>query len=221
MSQIWTDDPFSSGNVGQTDLQNIENNLLSLKSNFSGTSAPSNAVAGMHWYDSGTGNKVMKLYLESSWVAYMHGDASQKILIYRNTAMDGWSIDSSSATDRVIAIKGGSTYTTGGANAGSWTISGVTNDSDSHNHKWYNQAATTHQSYDSNGDAYNLNNGTSPSGMHIPLCQGDDIGQDLALFGTTEENDCWTDSDSHSHTISSDGTWRVAAAVFTMQYLDI
>ena len=197
MSQTWTDDPFSSGNVGQTDLQNIENNLLSLKSNFSGTSAPSNAVAGMHWYDSGTGNKVMKMYLDSSWVAYMHGDSSQKILVYRNTAMDGWSIDSSSATDRVVALKGGSTYTTGGANAGSWTISGLTNNTES---------AHTHTI------------STSPDDF-----SADDVGVGGTYdVSATHNHGGATGSDGdHTHTISSDATWRISAAVFTLQYLDI
>jgi len=59
MAQNYTDDCFGSSHVGQTDLQNMENNFACLKSCFSGLSAPSNAVAGMWWYD--TTNNVLKL----------------------------------------------------------------------------------------------------------------------------------------------------------------
>jgi len=66
MSQTWTDNPFASGNVGQTDLQNMENNFLALKSMFSGAGAPANAVAGMLWHD--TGNNLIKCYYGAAWV---------------------------------------------------------------------------------------------------------------------------------------------------------
>lgn len=47
MSQDFTDDCFSAGNTGTTDLQNIENNFAALKSSFSGANDPSNPVAGL------------------------------------------------------------------------------------------------------------------------------------------------------------------------------
>ena len=52
MSQNWTDDCFAADHQGLTDLQNIENNLLCLKSNFEGAGAPSNPVKGQSWVDS-------------------------------------------------------------------------------------------------------------------------------------------------------------------------
>jgi len=51
MSQNYTDDCFKGTHVAQTDMQNIENNFACLKSGFSGSSAPSNPVAGMPWFD--------------------------------------------------------------------------------------------------------------------------------------------------------------------------
>jgi len=238
MAQTWTDNPFSSGDVGQTDLQNIENNLLSLKSNFSGTSAPSNAVAGMHWYDSGTGNKVMKMYLDSAWVGYMHGDASQKVLVFRNTAMDGWSIDSTAGyQDKIVAIKGGSTYTTAGATAGSWTISGITSANESththtvvsHNHKWYTYSgavSTDDGTFDSNGDALNLDNindnnkNAGSAAIVIDSAGLTSKAAEVDLY-TNKTAPATDGGDAHNHTVSQDGTWRVAAAVFTLQYLDL
>jgi len=59
MSQSFTDDCFAAGNAGLTDLQNMENNFLALKSMFSGSSAPGNTTAGMPWAD--TGNKILKI----------------------------------------------------------------------------------------------------------------------------------------------------------------
>ena len=59
MAQNFTDDCFDASHVGQTDLGNMENNFACLKSSFSGTSVPSNPVAGMLWYD--TTNNLLKL----------------------------------------------------------------------------------------------------------------------------------------------------------------
>ena len=67
MSQNYTDDCFAPGHVGQTDLQNMENNFAALKSAFSGASAPSNPVAGMIWID--TTNDLLKRYYDGSWIS--------------------------------------------------------------------------------------------------------------------------------------------------------
>jgi len=68
MSQTFTDNCYQSDHVGQTDLANMEANFASLKSSFSGTSAPSNTVAGMFWLD--TTNHILKMRNEanSAWV---------------------------------------------------------------------------------------------------------------------------------------------------------
>jgi hypothetical protein len=68
MAQDFTDDCFGTSHVGQTDLTNMENNFACLKSSFSGTSAPSNPVAGMLWYD--TTNNILKLRNagNSAWI---------------------------------------------------------------------------------------------------------------------------------------------------------
>jgi len=64
MAQNWTDDVFDPGHVGQTDLQNIENNFACLKSSFSGSSAPANPVPGMFWVD--TTNHILKMRNEAN-----------------------------------------------------------------------------------------------------------------------------------------------------------
>jgi len=64
MAQNWTDDVFDPAHVGQTDLQNIENNFACLKSSFSGSSAPANPVPGMFWVD--TTNHILKMRNEAN-----------------------------------------------------------------------------------------------------------------------------------------------------------
>lgn len=125
MTQTWNDDIYAGSHIASTDLQNMENNFASIKSFFSGTTQPSNAVAGMPWFD--MTNSILKIRSQanSSWLGVMIGSAAFKIWAYLNSAEDGWVADGS-VTDRVLAIKGGSTYTTGAAVAGSWTGASAT-----------------------------------------------------------------------------------------------
>jgi hypothetical protein len=204
MGQTWTADVYAASHAAATDLQNIETNFLTLHSTFSGTTAPGNTEAGLQWMD--TSKKVCKLRNDddSAWWGLMHGDSSQKILVYRNAAMDGWIVDSGS-TDRVIALKGGSTYTTGGQEAGSWTLSGITNaNENSHTHGTNNPGNHTHSQFAGSG-------GYGPAG-----------GSDSNATGGGGGHTHTTNSaDNHTHAISSDATWRIAAAVVTLQYLDL
>jgi len=66
MSQNFTGDSYDSSHVAATDLQNMEDNFAALKSQFSGTSAPSNPVLGMPWVD--TTNNILKMYDGTQWV---------------------------------------------------------------------------------------------------------------------------------------------------------
>ena len=198
MSQGWTDDVFSGAHVGQTDLQNMENNFGCLKSLFSGLSAPANTVAGMPWFDVST-KKVLKIRnaANSAWLGLMHGDVSQKIWVYRNAAMDGWVVDSA-VTDMVLAIKGGTTYITGGITAGAWTISGLT-----HTHTGTVSSTTV-------ADHATM----TIANAALDFKDGDKYPADIPHT-------------AHGHTVTnadaspSDSTWRPAAAVGTLQYLNL
>ena len=94
MAQNWTDDCFAAAHDGQTDLQNIENNFQTLKSSFSGTSAPSNPVAGMLWLDTTNGQLKMRNLNNDGWeVVWDFGAQSQATDRHiRFTVMDPWSV---------------------------------------------------------------------------------------------------------------------------------
>jgi len=51
MPQDFTDDCYSGGEQAALSLQQFEDNFKCLKSNFSGSSEPSNPVGGMLWYN--------------------------------------------------------------------------------------------------------------------------------------------------------------------------
>jgi len=64
MSQDFTDNVFATDHAVQTDMQNIENNFAALKSAFSGTTTPADAVAGMWWFD--TTANILKIRNEAN-----------------------------------------------------------------------------------------------------------------------------------------------------------
>lgn len=68
MSQDWTENCFQSDHQVQTNMQAIENNLLCLKTCFSGDTAPSSPSAGQWWYD--TAADILKIRNEanSAWI---------------------------------------------------------------------------------------------------------------------------------------------------------
>lgn len=221
MGQTFTDDVFAGGHVASTDLQNIENNFATLKSMFSGTSQPSNAVAGMPWFD--TTKKVMKQRntANDGWLGLMHGDVNQKMWVYRNTAMDGWAVDST-PTDRVLAIKGGSTYTTGGAGAGTWTTASHSHAKGTlaaaaHNHQWY-QDADGAQTWQSDGETTTAGYVNHSQTWFVSALQGELTNTaGLALY---TKNTTTTITGSTA-TDGGTSTWRPAASVGTLQYLDL
>ena len=201
MTQNWTNDSYYLSHVGQTDLTNMENNFMVLKSLFSGIAAPITPAACQPWFDTAKDILKVRNTNDNAWVGIMHGDISQKIWIYRNSAMSGWTTVAG-LEDRVIAIKGGATYATGGSPGGNWSYS--------HNHKWFNYTLRTahDQTYNSGGSAISLPMAASK------IIVGFRSIDYRATTGGTPISDSWTDNNSMS-------TYRPAAAVGTLQRLDL
>jgi len=136
MSQIYTINCFDANNAVQSDMQAIENNFETLRTMFSGSGSPANPIAGMPWAHAGGVNGLrMRDVANAAWLAVLVGDADYKVWLYRNDAAPGMQIDTT-VSDRVLAIKGGSAAynVAGGTGAGSWTITGMINETTTHNH---------------------------------------------------------------------------------------
>lgn len=214
MSQTWTDDVYALSHTGSTDLQNMENNFTTLKSLFSGASAPSNNVAGMPWFD--TTQKLLKIrnQANSGWLGVMYGDTTYKMYVYSNSAGDGWVIDSS-VTDRVLAIKGGTQAynVSGGATAGTWYVN-LSNSTESVAHTHTGTVNTYHRhenNIGAGGGGFAYGDGSQDG---LPGYYSDYQGS------SSQSVTIGTESANHTHTISG-STWRPAAAVGTLQYPNV
>ena len=222
MSQTWTDDIYDPDHEADDDLQNMENNFAALKSTFSGTAAPSNAVAGMQWFD--TDNKVLKVRdaANSTWYGVMHGDTSQKVWIYRNSAIDGWVVDSS-VSDRVLALKGGDTYTTGAAVAGTWSHSHTmdhTHTIPGHQHDLEHDVQTPVTKLTESKFVFS----DTTSGDQLYTWISGELGSNPDIWKIHNRTESIGDSTSGGSSSSSTGTastWRPAAAVGTLQRLNL
>jgi hypothetical protein len=146
MVQDFTDDNYDPDHVADTDLGNMEDNFTTLKTAFAGPASPPNAIQGMSWFDTVKYVKKFRNAANSAWLGLMHGDIYEKRIVYRSAEMEGYARDSS-ILDKVVALKGGSTYTNAGATAGNFTFS------IEHLHQWYNFVApsASSQSYNSAG----------------------------------------------------------------------
>ena len=207
MAQTWTDDTFAAGHVAQTDLQNMENNFACLKSCFSGAAAPAGAVAGQLWFE--TDQKVLKTRnaANNAWYGLFHGDTSEKRLVYRDAAMDGYARDAG-VTDKVIALKGGATYVAGGATAGTAGISDHTlTDADVPVHFHYGSIAVK------DGASAMLRAAVGNAGVRQCLATAPASWD--AAYGRTDTKGS---GGAHSH---GGATYRPAGAVCILIYLDL
>lgn len=213
MGQTWYSDIYEPGTSYSITMQNMETNFASLRTMFSGPNDPGillgDTVPGMPWFDSS------KLLLKISnkdnayWLGVFCGSQNHRMYILRNDAIDGWVVYPI-ATDRVLAIKGGA-YTVGGTLVGDWDVSGLTYP---HLH-----ALTSH-------------NHTMTGGSHFH-CITNITSGGWEYYATPAYERLNTVS-SHSHTVGSNAdnvtessptvtgnTYRPAAFVFTMQYIDL
>ena len=136
----------------------------------------------------GTAAESLRYKCDNFFVAATH------VFFAQATPPVGWTTDAAHK-DNVLACKSDSgTYSTIGANKGSWTYTGFTKDAHthtgpSHNHQWYDNIAypTADVSYDSSGDPTALGTDTVAStGIHTDAASAKKINRDLytTLAGT-------------------------------------
>lgn len=226
MSQNWKGMTYSGSNVAVSDLTDIETNFAVLKSSFLGTSAPSATEAGQLWFDST--DKVMKVRnaADTDWQGLMYGNTDTKIWVYLNAAPDGWLIDSG-VTDVIMALEGGTTYTTADTEQGSWTMEGLTSSSDSHTHQWYffHEYTSPSWGWGLYGGSWN-SAGTAVYYIDEPW-QSLEWGYIIRAYYTGRTRDVYNpdlhvEGASHNHTGATyTSAWRPAAAVGVLMYPNI
>ena len=228
MAQTWTSNTYQADHVVVTDMQNIEDNFATLHGNFSGASQPSNAEAGMPWFD--TSEKLLKIrnQANSAWLGVMYGNSNNKIWMYSNAATDGWVVDSS-LTDRVLAIKGGSAaYNVNGGNTGgTWTQpahqhAGTTAGGSAHSHIWITRPNDNY-SYNSGGSSVHITPFNTDTLDGVTWDQGDDDPEGEHVIDIVSTTYYTSKESSHTHTYTTSAvgtiaTYRPAAAVGTLQY---
>jgi hypothetical protein len=129
----------------------------------------------------------IEYYNGVGWVAASSGGAipsGSKMLFIQDTVPTGWTLDVS-ANDRVIRVV--DVEASGGVEGGSWTISGISGDG----HELSISEMPSH--------THSIRGGTrifDPSGF------SDTIGVSTVQSGATGGGA------AHTHTVSSDGTWR-------------
>lgn len=162
-----------------------------------------------------SGTNSLDYKIKNFWEA----TSPRKLFFYNNTAPTNWS--TVSAGDRILGLKGGSTYTTGGAVSDpGWAITGW--DEDTHNHPWYYNAGNDYSyTYNDAGsltlmDTYGAG-GEYQVGILMRVwndfCLGTYFGIKL-VSGTYG----YTDNDTHTHTHS--GTWRPVGAMGILAQFD-
>ncbi len=211
MAQNFTTDWYELTYVVDTAFQNAENNDNVLRSNFSGSAAPTSPVVGQQWFDIDTGT--MKVYeIDAQWIASLVGGPDFKVWLYTNDEQRGMTIDNS-VTDVVLALRGGNYGASGGVVAGRWDIIGLSNASDGiHGHIWKSHSAGWDYTYDAAGNAFILDNNGLVNRIGIPQWITDGNGFcNNVLFYTNRDGD-------HTHAISHNSAWRPLGAVGTMQY---
>lgn len=146
----------------------------------------------------------------SSHAKFMLGDSNTIIWMYLNAAPPGWKVLSTGA-DTVLGVAGGSqSFNVDGGNPDSsavWAVAGITA---------ANESAHTHPMATSGTD----NDGDATA---IEICVAGGYLVYPGTGGATQRSKVLDDTaagSAHSHSVSSDGTWRPSASVGKLFQLD-
>ena len=205
--EFYSDSYDNDGNLADY-LMKIEANCEALKSCRCANNHTSSPVTGELWGD--YLNKILRVYDGSDWQGLMHADESCIIWVYRNDTLDGWvqhtQVD---LTDCLLAVQGGSTYTTAGTIQGdAWSGGGINTE---HNHSI--------NSYSASPDTFKLYN------MNSELSDTKRI-QLYTFFGHNSVGPKATDTlegltNAYTTKWGTGSGWRPKAAIGTLQYLDL
>ncbi len=222
MAQGWTTNTYTPSAAHSSDLGNMEDDFEVLKSSFSGLAAPAAIEAGQLWFD--TSKKILKVrnQADNAWLGVMYGNVAFKIWMYVNAAENGW-VQDAGITDRVLGIKGGATYLTGGTLASSWTIAGnsLSTAGSDHVHRYFDwQSTSVFKSWESDGTTpETMYGGQRSDNKQMGKSLGD---EPLGGYRSAAEDLYTKGSDAtHTHSITSGGAWRMAANVGILVYPNV
>lgn len=189
-------------------LIKMEENCEALKSCRCADNHTPTPVTGEVWGD--YLNKILRFYDSSEWLGLMHADESCITWIYRNDTLDGWvQHTQSDLDDCVIAVKGGSTYTTGGTIQGdNWEGGGINTE---HNHQL--------NSYTASPDTFKVYNISNELDDTTRVLMTGFFGDSGSGFRATNSAEGLTTV--YTENWGEGSGWRPRAAIGTLQYLDL
>jgi len=211
--QDWTDNCFDGSHDGMTDLQDMENNFLTLKSMFSALEEPASTIAFQVWGDLTSHILKFRDATDSEWYGALHADPDQKIWVYRDEQMDGWTIDED-VSDKILSIRGGEGSVCefgGNDDQGKFQIV-----DDNHNHQSFGEDGVGVQQH-------TFNSGGSAIDPPSVVTHNDDWLWMAVLPWDLGGGYYWYDpavGDVYTSGCVFTNEWRPLAATGTLQYMD-
>lgn len=224
MAQNYNPDCFDATHVAQEDLQKMKDNFECLRTTFAGIEAPPLAE-GLLWFETDTNILRIQTAGLGGWLGLMTGNVTQKIWIYRNDTLPGWVVDVT-VTDHVVALRGGLYGDVGGVTVGTWT-------QPAHQHPFSVDNAWVDHDHDFSISGGAFSHTHTVAFTPITLTAGAVSAMLYTPFITTsfynspsynDTTDSWMPPNDYTSNTEDGATtpnWRPAAAVGTMQYLNV
>jgi hypothetical protein len=223
MAQNYDPDCFEATHVAQSDLQKMKDNFECLRTTFAGIAVPPLAE-GLLWLDTATNILRVQKAGVGGWLGILTGDTNQKIWVYRNDTLPGWVVDAS-VIDHLLALRGGLYGAAGGVTVGTWT-------QPAHQHPF-----TVDNAWVDHDHGFSINTGafTHTHTVTIPTFAVQAGAGAAALPGIyptslwaspayNDDTDSWMPAADYNGNTEDGATtpnWRPAAAVGTMQYINV
>jgi len=149
---------------------------------------------------------------------FWESDSPRKVYFYNDTAPTNWSVVSA-VGGKIVGLKGGATYSTGGASAGAWTITGWENNT--HTHRYYYLSGDVSYTYTSGGSAQAMTTygytAEGARGLMMRVFNTWCVGSWYLMYVLTGT---YAYVQDYTHTHSHAGSWRPAGAVGILAQFD-
>lgn len=223
MAQNYNPDCFDVTHVAQEDLQKMKDNFECLRTTFAGIEAPPLAE-GLIWLETDTNILRIQKAGIGGWLGILTGDVNQKMWVYRNDTLPGWVIDGT-VVDHLLALRGGLYGNVGGITAGTWT-------QPAHQHPFSVAKTWVSHTHTFTVSAGAFTHNHTVTTILVTAQAGVGEAASFAIYptsfytspsynGTTANWEPPADYNSNTENGATTPDWRPAAAVGTMQYLNV